>query len=368
MTSDDSSAAPHRVGLRRRLPHLPAKVGLPMAPALLLFLSGPRADLNERVEPVEVPDDVVAWVAASEAEVDGIRPGDEKRVVWADPEQPSRTAVSVVYLHGFSADPHEIDPVPQHVATALGANLFATRLTGHGRDGVALGDATAEEWLQDVTEAVAVGRSLGRRVVLMGTSTGATLAVWAAANIGMGEDLAALVLLSPNFHPADRNSRLLLLPWGNVVARTVLGPERCFEPVNPEQERHWTTCYPTRALLPMMALVERVRTLDLAQVTTPTLVIYSEDDQVVAPLDTERAFEKLGADNKRLVPFVGTADPANHVLGGDIVSPSTTDHLVALVLDFVRPLAASIAAEGVQPDDGPAPETAEDTPGESGRS
>lgn len=337
-TPDAPDTQPHRVGLRRQLPRLPAKVGLPMAFALALYLAGPRASMDEDVVPVQVGADVARWVAESEESVEGIRPGDEKRVEWLDPDTPGRTPVAVVYLHGFSADPHELAPVPQRVARALGANLFLTRLSGHGRDGNALSEVTANDWLQDAMEAVAVGRALGERVVLMGTSTGGTLAVWAAAREELAEDLAALVLVSPNFHPADRNSRLLLLPWGNLMARAALGPERCFEPLNPEQERHWTTCYPTAALLPMMTLVERVRTMDLDGVTAPTLMVYSAQDQVVDPRETERAFDRLGAETKRLVPFVGSEDPAQHLLGGSIVSPATTDHLSALMLDFLRPV------------------------------
>jgi esterase/lipase len=273
-----------------------------------LVLLGPRVGVDENIRDVAVPDDVEARLAAGEARIPGIRAGDHKEIVWAD-SPGVRTSVALVYLHGFSADRHELDPVPRMLADSLGANLFYTRFAGHGRDGVAMAEASAEDWFQDMAEAVAVGRRLGTHVVLLGTSTGGTLATWAATRPELADDIAALLLVSPNFHPRDRTSRLLLWPWGLQLARAVVGPERCWVAHNEGQERHWTTCYPTQSLLPMMALVERVRTMDLGVVTAPTLVVYSPDDQVVDPDATEAGFRRLNAVPKGLQPFHGSADP-----------------------------------------------------------
>ena len=326
--------SPRSFSLRSALVHVPAGVGIPMALALLLFLLGPRASVDESVVAPEVGADPDGWVARAEAAVPGIRPGDQAAVVRSYGTTEA-TDLSLVFLHGFSADRHELDPVPTLLADSLGAHLFYARLTGHGQDGAAMARATAGDWLQDATDAVAVAGALGERIVLVGSSTGATLALWAALKAPQRERIGALVLLSPNFHPADRQSRLLLLPWGGLLARLSLGAERCFSPVSPEQERHWTTCYPSDALLPMMALVERIRTEDLSALRTPTLVLYSPADQVVDPLETERYFGELGAEPKRLVP-IERAGPANHVLAGDIVAPENTDRVVREALAFLE--------------------------------
>ncbi len=347
------TAPPKRRALRSVLVRIPATLGIPAALVLTGFLLGPRVQVDETVEPASVAGDPADWVARREASIPGIRPGDQAEVVWADPLARGRTARAVVYLHGFSADRHELDPVPARVAEALGANLLYTRLAGHGRDGAAMGEVTARAWFQDVADAVAVGRALGDEVILVGTSTGATLAVWAAARPELAGDLAALVLISPNFRPADANAQLLLFPWAGAIARAALGPERCFEPLSPDQARHWTTCYPVQALLPMMGLVERVRTLDHASVRVPTLVLYSPEDQVVDPRAIRETFELLGAEAKRLVEVEG-GGPARHVLAGDIAAPENNDRLVAEVLSFLGEAA-----------DGPAPGGAE-TGGEGG--
>ena len=307
------------------------------AAVVAVVLLGPRARLDGDVRPVEVPADVDAWLRASEDSVPGIRPGDGKEVVWAHADRRA-TEVSVVYLHGFSADRHEIAPIPAEIARALDANVFYTRLAGHGRDGAAMGDATAQDWLQDTEEALAVGRRIGRRVLLIGTSTGGTLATWAAAQQRWHPALLAVVLVSPNFGVRDGRADMLLWPWGGLLARVVAGPERCFQAVNAEHRRHWTTCYPTGALLPMMALVEHVRSLDPTRIVTPVLVLYSPDDGVVDPTATERVFAGFASRIKRIEPVEGSAEGEHHVLAGAILSPAYDDTVVTDVLDFLRPL------------------------------
>ncbi|MDP2956894.1 MAG: alpha/beta fold hydrolase [Longimicrobiales bacterium] len=302
-----------------------------------LALIGPRAQMDrEPVPPVALPEDLEAYLLAGERSVPRLREGDAKAIRWVDSLSRAPTELAVVYIHGFSADRHEVAPVPERVAGSLGANLFLTRLAGHGADGAAMGEATAADWLRDTEEALAVGARLGRKVVVVGTSTGGTLAVWAAAQDRWRETLAAVVVLSPNFGPRDRTAEILLWPWGGLLARLIVGPERCFEPLNAAQERHWTTCYPTAALLPMMALVEHVRSSDLGRVRAPVLVLYSPADAVVDTGATERLFPFFGSPRKELVVMEGSDDPAHHVLAGDILSPTSTDWTVAEILRFVR--------------------------------
>lgn len=303
----------------------------------LLVALGPRPRFEERWSEPDLPEtDLDAWLAAEEARVTGVRAGDEKEIVWADPDTRGRTPFAIVYLHGFSADRHEIEPVVSELASAIGANAYFTRLAGHGRDSDAMAEASVEAWLDDTAEAVAIGRRIGERVLLVGTSTGGTLATWAAARPEAAPSLAGLVLISPNFQPKDRNSRALLYPWGGLLARVVVGPERCFTPENDAQERHWTTCYPTAALPPMMALVERVRTMDLSGIETPTLAFYDADDIVVDAAETDRVLDGMTGTEPVRVRVPSTSDPARHVLAGNIVSPDSNEEVLAMMLAFAQ--------------------------------
>lgn len=290
-----------------------------------VFVLGPRARVStEWVEPSPAPD-LDAWLAEREASVPGLKPGEAESILWADPVGRGRTRVALVYLHGFSADRHEIEPLVSDLARDLRANAYFARLSGHAQDGAAMGAASVEDWLADAAEAVAVGERIGERIVLVGTSTGGTLALWAAAQPEAAGRVHALVLVSPNLGLRDGRSGIMLWPWGETIARAVVGPERCFVPVDAAQEMHWTVCYPTRALVQMMALVDHVRSLEFEAIRAPTLVVYSPDDAVVDPEATRRELATLGGSGPAWYMVEESGDPADHVIAGDIMSPGTTD-------------------------------------------
>lgn len=327
----------HAAGGRRRGPRgWAARTGVGVIAALgAAFALGPRARVEDVWREPTIGPDVDAWLAGREAGVPGVRAGEAGSAVWADPAARTRTALAVVYLHGFSADRHEVEPLVSDLARDLGANAYFARLTGHGQDGAALAEATAEEWLADAAAAVAVGARIGERVVLVGTSTGASLALWAAARPEGAGRIAALVLVSPNLGLRDRSAALLTWPWGGLIARAVVGPERCFEPLNAAQAEHWTTCYPTRALLPMAALVAHVRSFDLGGASAPTLVVYSRRDGVVDPGRTERALSAMGGRGPTYFVVDDSGDPESHVIAGDIMSPGTTDRIRERIVAFL---------------------------------
>lgn len=303
----------------------------------VVAILGPRMPVDTTLRPVQFPADLDAYLADAEARVSALRPGAERRIVWHTADRESRTPYAVVYLHGFSASRQETAPLAERVADALGANLYYARLRGHGCDGPAMGRATANDWLNDAAEAYALGERLGERVVVMGTSTGATLALWLATQPGR-DRLYTLVLVSPNLGAADPRERCLLLPWvGKALA--LLMPTRSFEPTNAAQARHWTTEYPSVALLQLAALVNHVRRLPLEAIAVPSLTFYSPRDQVIdvpRMLATHARIGRTKRAVKELVAVTDSDDPAQHVLAGDILSPSTTGLLAARSAEFVR--------------------------------
>ena len=283
-------------------------------------------------------EDPESWLAEREAEVAGLRPAARKRIVWAG-EAGARTALSVVYVHGFSASAEEIRPVPDQVAATLGANLHFTRLRGHGRDGAAMAEPTAADWIADVEEAVAIGEAIGERVLLLSTSTGGTLAAIHAARPAAEAALAGVVFVSPNFGVANPLAAVMSWPGVRHWAPLLLGPERGFDPHNEGQAAHWTTRYPTVAVLPMSPLIEHALAQPLETLTVPALFLFSQSDKVVSPAATAQVAERWGggASVVKLVPGAED-DPDGHVLAGDIMSPGMTDQVVAQILEWVSGL------------------------------
>ena len=306
--------------------------------ALVWLAPAEPVDRQIAFDPAVLGDDPAAYLAAAEARVAGIRPGAAKRIVWAGAAG-VRTGLAIVYVHGFSATAEEIRPVPDEVAQALGANLYFTRLTGHGQDGAAMARATAGDWIEDMAEAMAIGRQLGERVVVIGTSTGATLAALAATDPALNEGLAGTVMVSPNFGLPGATGVMLDLPlvryWGPIVA----GETRSFTPANPDQGRYWTTSYPTVAVLPMAALVRAARGLDYAQAQTPALFIWSNEDQVIDPARIPPVVAAWGGPVQTEIRQMQAGDDAySHVIAGDILSPGQTEAVTRLITDWARGL------------------------------
>lgn len=312
------------------------RAGLLAVLAALLFFCGPRVDLDTTLHPVVLPPDLDTYLARREATYQDIVPGTEKKIFWAQAPG-EQTPLSIVYVHGFSASRQETAPLAARIAARLHANLYSTRLTGHGRGSEAMLEGSVNGWLDDMYEAMEIGKRLGRRVVLIGCSTGGTLALWQAAHSNRDE-VAALVLLSPNLGPADRRTEILTWPWGGQLAELLVGKTRSWKPVNEAHGRYWTSSYPVRALVPMMGLVKLTRVLDWQMLKIPTLVIYSPDDQMVDTKAIVAAFQEMGAAEKKLVPYGQAGDPSRHVLAGDILSPGSTGPLADMITDFLAGL------------------------------
>ncbi len=307
-----------------------------------LWAFGPYepVDLQASFDPSHFDGGVAAYFERVESAYSDITPGTEKRVVWAG--QPEvRTPVSVVYVHGFSGTSEEIRPVPDRVAAALGANLVYTRLAGHGRPGAALAEPTVNDWMQDLAEALAAARAVGERVVVIATSTGATLMTAAALNPEMSRDVEGIVMVSPNYginHPA---AALLTWPAARHWLPLMAGRDRSFPARSPEHERFWTTSYPSVAAMPMAALVKTVMGLDVGKAQIPTLFWFSQKDQVVRPDLTVDVAKRWGGPVQVLNRDPGPEDdPYAHVIAGDVMSPGQTDVAVNDILLWFKELEA----------------------------
>ena len=318
------------------------------AALIILFLLGPRSSVDITPPSITLSPDLDHYLQQSEARFRDITPGTEKTIRWAYPDK-RKTPIALVYLHGYSATRQETAPLADDLATKLGANLFYTRLNGHGRPGQAMAEARAEDWLYDAAEALAIGKQLGQQVVIIGMSTGGTLAVWLASEV-QDPQVLAYVLISPNFSPKDPAAQILNWPWASYFVPALLGPNHEWTPRNAEQARYWTHSHPTNALLPMMALVDTVNELPLGHIKTPLLMIYAPDDQVVSPAASAAAFPRWGAANKQQVLLEHSQDNSHHILAGRIVAPRDTPRVAALIEAFllqlgVTPLAADHAAD-----------------------
>ena len=294
----------------------------------------------------DLPERLVAlddYLRRSESQIAGIRPGCEKIIVWHDDLRQQRD-LAIVYFHGFSASRMETWPLCNRLAESVGANLFYTRLTGHGQEGHAMAQATAQDWQADGWEAIEIGRRLGRKVILVGLSTGGTLATWLAAQPSVAPSLHSLILLSPNFMPKNPMAAAALWPPALRMAENFFGGWRCFTVQNPLQAQYWTVRYPLRAIATMMQMVHLAWRIDLKTIAVPVLMMLNPWDRVINVTLAAARFASFPSPRKKLVFFNKNRDLGRHVLAGEILSHGATDDALAVIERFLIDRTATLIA------------------------
>lgn len=280
----------------------------------------------------DLPVDIEDYLRETEAGYPDIRPDTEKKIIWCDPQK-WRTRFSIVYLHGFSASRRELSPVCEILAQRLQANLFFTRLNGHGRTPAAMAEASIADWQQDALEALHIGTKIGEQVIVIGNSTGGTLATWLALN--NTHNVYAYILISPNFGLRSKLANILFCPFFRPFTSLFFGDTWRIETASAEQEKYWTTSYPVLALTPMLQLVKDVYKSNISQIKRPICVLLCPEDHIVDARMTKKFYLRLQTIYKRMIFISTTADPQRHVLAGSVFCPDNTDLIVTEIYRFL---------------------------------
>lgn len=291
-----------------------------------VYLAGPRpSNPHYNNDLPEIPSTAQAmeqYVADQEAKHQ-IKPDNEARIIWLNDSVKAPTEYAVVYLHGFSASQEEGDPVHLDFAKKIGANLYLSRLDAHGIDTThPLGNFTAEGLWNSAKAAYAIGKKLGKKVILMSTSTGGTVALKLCAEY---PDIAASLLLSPNIAINDPNAWLLNNPWGKQIGEAIVGKFRLVPDTTAIYAKYWNTRYATTSLVQLQELLETTMKASVFErIKTPTLLLYyykndEEQDPVVKVSAMKRMFSQLSTPDS-LKRQVALPNVGNHVMGSWIKS------------------------------------------------
>ena len=293
--------------------------------------------------PLFVLEQIEDSITVAESQITDIRPGLEKSIIWADAPH-HRTEYAIVYIHGFSASKEELRPVPDRIASTLGANIFYTRLTGHGRTAKAMYDASVAAWMQDLAEAYQIGSVIGNKVILISCSTGGTLVAAGMVSGMFSKQLFSTVFFAPNFGLQDQMAQLLTWPLARYWAPLIGGEMQNNAPRNQLHARYWTTSYPTISLIPMMQLIDMVDDAELSKSTVPALFYFSPDDKVVDPQKTENFITRWRGP-KEIVRINGkdSEDELNHLITGRVVSPSQVERAADTVINWHNSISQAVA-------------------------
>ncbi len=253
-----------------------------------------------------------------------LKPNNEARIVWANDSLKQPTEYAIVYLHGFSASQEEGNPVHRDIARKFGCNLYLSRLSEHGIDTVdALYHFTAESLWTSAKEAYAIGKRLGKKVILMGTSTGGSVAIQLASAY---PEIAGLVLYSPNIAINDPNAWLLNNPWGLQIARLVKQSNLNTAKNNTDiYKQYWNRQYRLEATVQLEEYLETAMTREtFSRITQPTLTLFyykdeQHQDNVVKVSAMKKMVSELGT-AAALKKMVAIPDAGSHVLASPIQS------------------------------------------------
>lgn len=259
------------------------------------------------------------FIAANEA-MHKLRPNNEARVVWSNDSVKQKTPYSIVYLHGFTASQEEGNPVHRDIAKQFGCNLYLSRLAEHGIDTAEqLVNLTIDNYWKSAQQALAIGKQLGDKVILMGTSTGATQALQLAA--AYPGDVAALILYSPNIAINDPNAWILNNHWGLQIARLVKkGNYNNPEDERPVYRQYWNKPYRLEAAVALEEMLETsMNKKTFEKIHQPALLLYYYKDEAHQdPVVKVSAMKEM---------FAQLATPAN--LKKEVALPNTGNHVIA---------------------------------------
>lgn len=309
---------------------------------VVTFFTGPtipKPHLNTSLP--ELPDDLnklEEYIIMREANLP-VREDNQARIYWEN-DPPRVTEYSVVYLHGFAGSYRDGFPVNVNIADSLDANIFLARWAGHGlKPPASLNNFTPENAWASAKEALVIGKKLGKKVILLSTSTGGTLAVKLAATYP--ESVYALVNMSPNFKDDQEGAFILNSPWGYELARLIsFGENRKIKHETEIARNYWDTIYPTRALVDLQVLVEETMTPEtFKQVISPVVTLYYyknffEQDEHVEVDDYVKVHDAFSTP-PFLKKLVILENAGTHFIGSDVKSNNTAA-VEAEILEFLR--------------------------------
>ena len=268
-----------------------------------------------------------------------VKEDNESRIIWANDSMKERTNYCLLYLHGFSASWYEGYPANIEFARHFGFNAYFPRLASHGIDTIdALADMTPDRLWESAKEALMIARSLGKKVIIMGTSTGGTLGLKLAADFP--EYVDALILYSPNIAINNDAAFLLSGPWGLQIGRQFNGGKYRVSDEDSISEvcRYWNCKYRMEAVVYLQQLLDATMNEEtFEEVTAPVFLGYyykneENQDQTVKVDAMLKMFEQLGTspNEKEKVAFPEAGD---HVIANELTSASV-DEVIRETIQF----------------------------------
>ena len=307
-----------------------------IAPTIFLFfviyLPGPQLDIEKHTKDFPViPTNLSSMeTMVSEMENDPrIRAGNEAEIIWANDTLHQQTEYALIYLHGFSSSKVEGDPLHRDFAKYFGCNAYLSRLASHGLSvPEPLLDMQPSYLYDTAKKALAIAEQLGKKVIVMSTSTGGTLSLMLAAEFP--EKVHSLILYSPNIRINNPAAFILNNPWGLQIAQAIHHGKYYIKDDAPDSEKckYWYCKYRLEGLVYLEEILEsNMNKATYEQVKVPVFMGYyykdrDNQDDVVKVSAMLEMYDQLGTPNhlkrKQSFPSAGKHEIASSITSGAI--------------------------------------------------
>lgn len=308
--------------------------GIVVLLAITIYLLGPKPSkpvLNKDLPSISASiGSIEKFVKKNDAGLK-IKPDNESRIFWANDSIKERTNYAVLYLHGFSASWYEGYPAHVRFAKKFGCNLYIPRLASHGIETEEpLIDMTPDRLWESAKEGLMVARSLGKKVIIMSTSTGGTLGLQLAADFP--EYVQGLILYSPNIRINNSAAFLLSKPWGLQIGRKSNGGKYRItnENFGSKDCQYWNCKYRMEATVYLQQLIDATMKKETYKnVTAPVFLGYyykddTHQDETVKVGAMLKMFKQLGTNPNSKVK-VAFPNAGNHVIACELTSGCVED-------------------------------------------
>lgn len=212
-------------------------------------------------------------------------------VPGAEPFSSAGGPAGALVLHGFTGVPGAVRPLARAFAEA-GYAVSSPLLPGHGTSVEDMVPTTFDDWSRAAEDAYLDLAGRCERVVVAGLSMGGTLSLWLGSK---HPEVAGIIPINAPalVDPDSMDGIRMFVESGAELMDAVVG-----DIADPDVA---DVGYDLTPLRPLLSLWEAIEDLDLAAVTSPTLVMVSSQDHVISPANSEHIARSVSGPVETLV-------------------------------------------------------------------